>query len=278
VAKVPAVSVVLPVKEAPLPYLSAAVASVLEQTLPDLELLIVEVPSARPASAALEDIRDSRLTHHVLDARTTMVEQLNFGLAQSRAPLVARMDADDVCDRDRLRVQLAYLEGHPEVAVVGTQIELIDARGEALGRRRFPLEHDEILRALRRKNPISHPSVVFRREVVLDAGGYLHSERPAQDYDLWCRLAVGGVRFGNLDRALLRYRLHADSVKMRRLRETLRTTILIKETYWRGRMNSLDRLRLLAEKTALLLPAPLVYGFFRWVEYGVRPARARSSR
>lgn len=268
-----AVSVVLPVKDAPADYLTVAVRSILEQRLEPTELLVIEARSPRAASPTLESFQDSRLQHHVLPAAATMVDQLNFGIERSRAPIVARMDADDVSHPDRLQAQIEFLNANPDVAVVGTQIDLIAADGQPIGHRRFPTGHEAILAALRRKNPISHPSVSFRKEVVLAAGGYQHPERPAQDYDLWCRLALNGTRFANLDRALLQYRLHPQSVKMRQLRATLRATIVIKQTYFRGRLGFLDRLRLLAEQTALLLPAPLVYEFFRRIEYGVRVGR-----
>jgi glycosyltransferase involved in cell wall biosynthesis len=268
-----AVSVVLPVKDAPEDYLIAAVSSVLAQRPGQLELLVIETPSRRCARATLERLADCRVHHHLLPAAATMVDQLNYGLQRSRAALVARMDADDICHSERLCTQLDFLQANPDVDVVGTQIELIGEDGTTIGRRRFPTEHGTIVAALRRKNPISHPSVCFRREVVLGAGGYQHPERPAQDYDLWCRLALRGARFANLDQALLRYRLHPRSVKVRRLRETLGATIAIKESYFRGRFGLVDRLRLQAEKTALHLPEPLVYGLFRLVEYGVRPVR-----
>lgn len=267
--RAPAVSVVLPVKAGDPEHLAAAVHSVLTGTLADLELIVIEDPASTGvvAAAALAAIDDPRLRLICNPTPTSLVAQLNQGLAAARAELVARMDADDLCEPTRLEVQRGLLMADPGLAVVGAQVLIIDERGEVIGRRRYPTEHVDIVAAMTRYNPFAHPAVMFRKELVVEAGGYRYPERPAQDYELWCRLAVAGHRFANSPEALLRYRVHALSVKSTLLRETLRSTLQTKREHWTGRMSQRARLRMAAEHLVLLLPPRLVLGLFRRLEY-----------
>ncbi len=259
----PTVSVVLPVKNPHPEYFPAAVASILRQTHQNLELLIIEAPSVRSASPQLARFDDVRIRRIELPAPTSLVAQLNHGVEQSQAPLVARMDADDVACVNRIEKQRQFLEQHPEVDVVGSQLEVIDESGTTVGVRIYPRTHEAILSAMRRFNPMAHPAVMFRRQAILDAGGYRYPERAAQDYELWSRLAIGGSRFANLEEHLLLYRLHPDAIKVARLRDTLRSTLETKRTYWSETMTWSDRGRMWLERMALHAPASLVFWAFQ---------------
>jgi glycosyltransferase involved in cell wall biosynthesis len=278
----PLISVLLPVLNPHPDFFPQAVASILSQTLGDLELLIVEDPAPRQAAAFLAEYSDSRIRHIRNPARTGLVQQLNQGLGEARGELVARMDADDVAEADRLQKQYELLRRQPDVAVTGSQLRIIDARGRHRGYRPYPLTHEAILAAMPRFNPLAHPSVMFRRDSVKNAGGYqyrLHNE----DYELWSRLAVSGHRFANHPEPLLRYRIHAGSVKATRLRMMIRGTLQVKDRYWRDRMRWADRLRLLGERCLLALPAGLVMEMFKRTAYrpsltSTRPSRAGADR
>lgn len=264
---IPTVSVVLPVKNPHPEYFPAAVESILGQSHRDLQLLIIEAPSDRPAGALLSPFDDARIRHIEIHGPTTLVEQLNHGLELSQATFVARMDADDIARADRIEKQLQFLEQHPEVDVLGSQLEVIDDTGRTVGVRKYPRDHEAILAAMRRFNPLAHPAVMVRRQAIVDAGGYRHPERAAQDYELWSRLARGGKRFANHEERLLQYRLHAEAVKVARLRDTIRSTIETKQTYWRDTMNWGDRGRMWLERMALHAPAALVLWAFQKQAY-----------
>jgi len=268
----PLVSVVMPVLNPHPVYFPQAVESVLNQTLTDLELLVVEAPSQRSAGDYLAKYADLRVRHLRLDGPTTLVAQRNCGLAEARSELVALMDADDVCEPDRLAVQVEFMMNHPETTVLGSEIQIIDAQGRLRGYREYPRDHEAIVAAMPSFNPIAQPSVMLRKSRVLAAGGYLYSRFPAtEDYELWCRLAVHGERFANLPRPLLRYRIHPDGAKTSMLRGILRGTLEVKEMYWRGRMGWALRFRRLAERALLLLPPSLVLWLFRRRYYNGRP-------
>jgi glycosyltransferase involved in cell wall biosynthesis len=273
----PLISVLLPVLNPHPEYFRQAVGSILSQTLSDLELLIVEDPSPRQAAPLLAEYSDSRIRHVSNAARTGLVQQLNQGLAEARGEVVARMDADDVAEPDRLLKQYELLRREQEVAVTGSQLRIIDGLGRHRGYRPYPLTHEAILAAMPRFNPLAHPSVMFRRDVVKNAGGYqyqLHNE----DYELWSRLAVSGRRFANHPEPLLRYRIHAGSVKATRLRMMIRGTLQVKDRYWREHMRLGDRLRLLGERCLLALPAGLVMEVFKRTAYRPSLAATRSTQ
>src|SRR5262249_42281565 len=155
-----------------------------------------------------------------------------------------------------------FLVAHPDVDVVGAQLEVIDAEGTRMGYRGYPQDNDTIVRAMRRFNPIAHPTVVFRKDVVMAAGGYQYDEHPAEDYELWSRLASRRVRFANLAEPLLKYRIHAQASKRRKLRATILGTLAIKKRYWAETMTAGDKARMGMEYLLLGLPPAIVLELF----------------
>jgi len=245
-------------------YFRQAIESILNQTLQDWELVIVEDPSPNPASEILKDYPDPRIRHFVNPKRTSFVEQLNCCLQNAHAELAARQDADDISEPERLEKQVTFMQKNFEITVLGTQLAIIDEKGWLLGYRCYPCDHENIVKTMRLYNPIAHPSVMFWRKAILEKGGYQHDEwHPVEDYELWCRLAKKGAKFANLPEALVRYRVHTESsTKGEKLRHTLRNTIEIKRFYWSREMDMKARLRLLAEHLLLLLPPRLVVRLF----------------
>jgi hypothetical protein len=143
--------------------------------------------------------------------------------------------------------------------------------GRCRGYRSVPLHHEAILRALPSIVPLSHPSVMLRKSVVLEAGGYgFHDYMVAEDYELWSRLAGRGLRFANHPEALLRYRVHPGQMKCTHLRETIRAILHVKRHYWRHHMDRWARLRSWAEWSMLALPPGLVLRLFRLTQYHQR--------
>jgi glycosyltransferase involved in cell wall biosynthesis len=269
----PAVSVLMAVWKPDRRYLELAIRSILGQTFGDFELLIVEDPSGTPIADLVDSLGDHRIRLLTRPVAGPLGGALNFGLAAARAELVARMDGDDIAVRDRLERQVAFLRRHPEVAVHGSRITVIDAAGVPIGRRLLPLRHDDIVAALRRYNCISHPSVMFRKSLVLGHGGY-DATTVAEDYELWCRLAVAGVRFENDEDDLVHYRFHERAAKFRAVHREIRTTIAIKRRHFAGRLTIGDRLRIAAESALLRVPPAIVIPLFRLLEYRRSSRRA----
>jgi glycosyltransferase involved in cell wall biosynthesis len=211
----PAVSILLPVRNEAR-FLPAALASLLRQTFRDWELIAVDDGSSDEtprilAAAAERDPRVRILTR----PPKGLVAALNEGLETCRAPLVARMDGDDVCHPRRLERQVACLNSDPGLALVACSVRHFPRPHLRGGMQAYEawqnalLSHEDILQNLFVESPFAHPSVLFRREEVIRAGGYLDCGWP-EDYDLWLRMALGGSRFARLPEVLLFWRDRPD--------------------------------------------------------------------
>jgi len=131
----------------------------------------------------------------------------NVGVREARGRYLAVADADDLSKPNRLKAQVEYLEAHPNIGVLGSCMDMIDDDGVNTGHR-STYEHDaQIRRGLLQFNPMPQPSVMLRRQLVLDVGGYSETEI-AEDYDLWVRLAAV-TQLHNLQEPLVKYRVHA---------------------------------------------------------------------
>jgi glycosyltransferase involved in cell wall biosynthesis len=261
-----AVSVLMAVYDPDPVYLRDAIRGVLDQTLADFELLIIEDPGPRSAESVTRDFSDDRIRYIRSDFRRGLGASLNSGLRLAQSDLVARIDADDLCRPDRLELQVAFLRNHPEISVYGSRIRVVDDRGQPVGHRLLPLRHDEIASAFQRYNCISHPAVMFRRADAMAVGGYSETGR-AEDYDLWCRMLGAGFRFENASEALISYRFHPRALKRSDVHEEIRATIEIKRRYFGSTMDMHARLRMLGEHVLLHLPSSLVISLFRRLEY-----------
>ncbi|MGD9921567.1 MAG: glycosyltransferase family 2 protein [Pseudorhodoplanes sp.] len=207
------VSVVLPARNAA-PWIETAIASIQRQTFSNLELIVVDDHS-------VDNTRDLLISSAVADSRIRLISSrgrglvaaLNTGIAEARAPLIARMDADDIARPNRLEIQTAFLERHPSVAVVGAQVQPVDLAGQPSGKTtNYPTEPEDISRELvQRGCVISHPTVLMRRAALDAAGGYRAVTEMAEDYDLWLRIAEHNA-IANLPEVLLDYRMHPDQI------------------------------------------------------------------
>jgi glycosyltransferase involved in cell wall biosynthesis len=272
----PRVSVAMAVLNPHPKYFRQAVESVLAQSLPDFELIIIEEPSASSAAAILTPLRDVRIRHVLHPQRTSLIEQRNRGLDLAQSDLVAIFDADDICEPERLMRQFEFMRSNPEIGVLGSRIVAIDEADQPVGIRRYPLSHEAIVAALPLYNPIAQPSVMFRKHLVQSCGGYRYARHPMLgDYELWSRMAKQNVRFTNLEEPLLRYRIHPAGSKSAELRASIRGTIDIKLLHWSGAMSAKARARLWAERALLCLPPSLVLRMFTRMNY--RPSRVRES-
>ena len=211
------------------PWVREAATSVLAQTLADLELIVIDDGSTDATPEVLASIRDPRLRVD-RQARQGLTLALNRALELARAPLLARLDADDVALPERLARQSRFLEAHPDVGLLGTGAREVDVSGRQVAVVRPPVDDATLRRALIRANPFVHSSVVVRRAAVDRAGGYDPSFPVAQDYDLWMRLAAV-TRLANLPEPLVIRRLAPGRVSAVRDDDRLRAEARVR---WRA--------------------------------------------
>lgn len=185
----PTISILLSVHNG-LPYLEAAVQSILAQTFREFEFLIVDDASTDGTPDYLRTLTDPRIRILSLPQNIGLTAALNAGLREARGEFVARQDADDWSHPRRLELQLAYLQSHPRCAAVGSQARLIDGSGRSLGKKDFPLSPHGIRFAHLFDNALAHTAVTFRRAEVLSLGGYDETWTASQDYELWSRLSA----------------------------------------------------------------------------------------
>ena len=199
-------------------YLRQAVDSILNQTENDFEFIIINDGSSDGSRELLESYRraDSRV-RLVHQSNRGLIESLNRGCGLARARYIARMDADDVALPDRLRRQIDFMNTNPSVALLGGAAEFIDSSGKVVATSRPPTKNEQIQEALIDQSVFIHPTTVFRRDVFIALGGYRRIVH-AEDYDLWLRFAERS-KVANLNEVVLRYRLHAGQVSVRRCRE-----------------------------------------------------------
>lgn len=206
----PALSVVVPTYNAE-KYVREALASVLVQDFADFELLVVDDGSCDGTLAVLEEFSaDPRVRLLRNESNMGLIATLHRAYAECRAPLIARMDSDDICEPARFRRQVEFLRAHPEVDIVGGAIRFFG--NVAPNVFRFPLTHEGIRPAMLFYCPLAHPALMFRRALV--DSGLLHYDdafKHAEDYRLWSRLLLK-ARSANLPDVVLDYRLHPQQV------------------------------------------------------------------
>jgi glycosyltransferase involved in cell wall biosynthesis len=204
----PSVTVLMPVYNAER-YVRVAIESILAQTHTDFELLIINDGSTDSSRKIIESCRDPRIRFVENEQNMGLTRTLNRGLRLSSCEFIARQDADDLSYPDRLSRQVAFLHGHPEVALVGSQTRMLDQEGRPDWRIHDRSCSDASLRwEMLFDNGFTHSAVMFRKAVILDeCGGYDESFILCQDYDLWSRVA-GKHRIANLPQRLIGYRFH----------------------------------------------------------------------
>ena len=206
----PAVSVVMPVRNAAR-FLRAALDSVLGQTFTDFEIVVVDDDSTDESMSIVRAYTDPRIRLVQTGRHVGVGAALNAGLRAAAADLVARQDADDVSEPDRLERQVPVFRSRPALALLGTQGTIIDEAGRPCGLIDRSIEPASIRWYALLDNPFIHTSVMFRPGVVEACGGYDEQPRLSQDYALWTRI-LAGHEARNLPDRLVRYRVNEASV------------------------------------------------------------------
>ncbi len=190
-------------------YLKEVIESVLIQTETDWELLIIDDGSTDSTRSIAESYKDPRIKYYARP-HCGLVETLNFGLKEAKGEYIARLDADDIAEPERLKKQLEFIK-NKDLVLCGTWATIIDTEGNELGIMNYPpVTAKEIRKYALLHNPFIHPSVMFCRKTIIEAGGY-RSYKHAEDYELWTRI-IYKYPVSNLPLPLIRYRIHDSQI------------------------------------------------------------------
>ncbi|MCC5951569.1 MAG: glycosyltransferase [Acidimicrobiia bacterium] len=192
-------------------YLQCALQSLCEQTLTDIQILVVSDGSTDRSSDIAREMAATDPRIEVLDvARVGRSGALNLGLEAARAPYVAIMDADDLAHPERLEIQHEVLEENPEFVGVGAKAAYFRGNGSQLPPMpaRTPPGFEDVTCHLRRHNPLPHSTMMFRRDPLVKLGGYDVRMLRQVDYELYVRLAAVGQRLARLEARLGGIRYH----------------------------------------------------------------------
>lgn len=188
----PKVSVVIPARNAA-KTLKDAVKSVCNQDFNDLEIIIAVNGSSDDTLEIASNIKDDRI--HVIETQPGIVPALNAALKVSKGKYIARQDADDVWLAGKLKHQIEVLENN-SIDILGTQM-IVRRENEHDSLTSYPTNHNDVVNwLLNAKNPIGHPTVVFRQSLLEKVGGYWEAFPFAEDFDLWMRLLIH-AKFSN---------------------------------------------------------------------------------
>jgi glycosyltransferase involved in cell wall biosynthesis len=206
----PSITVLMPAYNAG-NYIAQAIRSVLRQSFTDFELLIVDDGSTDSTAKIVRSFKDPRIIM-VQQENKGVAAALNVGLKHARAPYIARFDADDVCYPERLKIQYDFIIAHPEYSIIGSAADYMDAENNHIFTQ-HPVAHlnEEIKELSYTVCPFIHSSVFYKKEVVLENGGYNEHAYTYEDHFLWVNI-LKNTKACNLSQPLLKVRLNPDSV------------------------------------------------------------------
>ncbi|MFH1004507.1 MAG: glycosyltransferase [Bacteroidota bacterium] len=206
--KNPKVTVLLPVFNGE-KFLKESIQSILSQTFPDFELLIVNDGSTDDSEKIIKNFSDERINLFNNEKNLGLIETLNIGLKNSTGEYIARMDADDISLPNRLKKQVSFLDSHPLFGICATRYALLNEKRKKIN---WWFRTDDIPSMLLFNASICHPTIMMRRKIIMENQIlYSHKFTNAEDYELWIRISQIS-RIAILDEELFYYRSHRNQV------------------------------------------------------------------
>lgn len=202
----PLISVVLPVYNCAL-YIENAINSILNQTIQDFEIIIIDDYSVDETVKIIQSIKDSRIRLIIKEQNRGLIESLNIGIKEARGKYIARMDGDDISLPDRFEKQLKVLESSSEIKVCGCWLERFGNEEKIIKHKEY---HDEIVAHLLLSCSMSMGAVMFDR-IAFEGYTFDENKKHVEDYDFWARVAWSG-KFYNIQEVLYYYRSHDTQV------------------------------------------------------------------
>jgi glycosyltransferase involved in cell wall biosynthesis len=206
----PKVTVLMPAYNAA-KYIDDAITSVLTQSFTDFELLIINDGSTDKTEEIIRSYHDPRIVL-ISQENKGVAAALNLGLIHARAHYIARFDADDICYPNRLKVQYDFITAYPEYSIIGSAVDYMDADGHYIFTH-HPEGHlnEEIQQLKYSICPFIHSSVFYKKDVVVNNGGYNEHAYTYEDHFLWVNI-LKNEKACNLSHPLIKVRLNPESI------------------------------------------------------------------
>ena len=221
--KLPLISILMPVYNAG-DFLVESIKSIRNQTLKDWELIVVDDGSTDKSSEILKKYaeKDSRIKIFKFKKNKGLAYALNYGLNKARGKYLARMDADDISYPKRLEIQLRYLKRNPKVVAVGTQVKLINEKGNFIGYKKFPTDPEKIYQMMGTMMAIQHPTLLTYTKIIKKCPYANHTT--AEDVSMFFKLLQYG-NFLNTKEVLFKYRIRKNSDSLKNPKKTFNLTL-----------------------------------------------------
>ncbi|MGZ8215844.1 glycosyltransferase family 2 protein [Methylomagnum sp.] len=249
-------------------YLESALRSISGQTYQNFEVLVIDDGSTDATPAILEEYR-------AIDARLRVIRQinggisaaLNAGIAAARGSLIARMDADDLMLPDRLEKQVAFLQEYSELGFCASFMDMIDGKGRVFGEYcPKPLSLDDLAGQMAREEAITytHPTVMYRADVIRRFGGYDPRYEPCEDMELFGRMILAGWPGIVMPEKLMKYRVHGGSISGSKAALQVRVRDYVRRDFYarRAGRSSLSRAEFEREIAAMDWAGRMAYGAY----------------
>lgn len=207
--KNPRITVLMPVFNAE-KFLKEAIDSILNQTFKDFEFLIINDASTDRSKEIILSYKDQRIRYFENKKNLGQAVTLNRGLRLARGGLIARMDADDISYRNRLELQYQNMQRDKEIIVSASFYDVVDKNGNFLYQEKYTRLPEEIYYTLQFRNCLGHPTVMFRKYIILDIFDGYDEEHESEDYDLWLRIS-SKYKISKINTCLLNLRVSRNS-------------------------------------------------------------------
>jgi glycosyltransferase involved in cell wall biosynthesis len=214
-------SVIMPVYEGDVPsHFSDAIESVNTQTLKANEVIIIkDGPLSSELNSVLNVWKDRmpELNVLALPMNVGLSSALNAGIDAAKHEWLARMDADDICRKDRFEKQIALIKANPELSILGSWITEFDENmAKEIAVRKLPETHNEILKYAQWRCPFNHMTVMYKKSALQKLGMYKNYGAVGDDYELWARFLMNGYKSANIQETLVDARTGVDFFGSRR--------------------------------------------------------------
>ncbi len=239
-------------------FLPQAINSILEQTFTDYEFLIINDASTDDSGRIIASYPDPRIKVIINRTNLGLTKSLNIGLKHAKGSFIARMDADDLSHPQRLAKQVALIENESVCGLVTCGMEVIDAKGTVTSVKKPGYIPEKIYSELQFRNCIPHSSVLFKKNLVLNLGGYNRKFRYAQDYALWMKLSPI-AKVNSINEYLIKWRntkTNISNLKKREQQETVKKIVTANIRELTGRTYPYEYIRFLGGYTYHLKDIP----------------------